>query len=65
MELTGKQIDFKVFGLTIAAYLILTEILSIIENLSQTGVLLPEGIVKRLRSYKENIEGPKPQNPEK
>lgn len=56
-ELTGKTIDFKVFGLTIAAYLILTEILSIIENLSQTGVVLPEVVTKRLRTYKEDIEG--------
>lgn len=67
MELTGKQIDFKIFGLTIAAYLILTEILSIIENLSQTGVMMPEPVVKRLRDYKDDIEGPgkkeNPQNP--
>lgn len=58
-DLTGKQIDFKVFGLSIAAYLILTEILSIIENLSHTGVQMPEPIVKRLRDYKENIDGSK------
>ena len=57
LDLTGKEIDFKIFGLSIAAYLILTEILSIIENLSQTGVVLPEGIVKRLRAYKEGISG--------
>lgn len=56
LELTGKEIDFRVFGLTIAFYLILTEILSIIENLSETGVLLPEGIVTRLRGYKDSIE---------
>ena len=58
-DLTGKPIDFKIFGLTIAAYLILTEILSIVENLSQTGVILPEPIVKRLRDYKGGIDGPK------
>lgn len=61
-DLTGKPIDFKVFGLTIAAYLILTEILSIVENLSQTGVVLPEPIVKRLRDYKGGIDGPQKQD---
>ena len=65
MELTGKQIDFKIFGLTIAAYLILTEILSIIENLSQTGVMMPDPVVKRLKDYKDDIEGPgKKENPQ-
>ena len=63
-ELTGRQIDFKIFGLTIAAYLILTEILSIVENLSATGVILPDVLVSRLRTYKSDIEGKKDNQPE-
>ena len=54
-QMTGTEIHFEVFGAAIACYIILTEILSILENLAETGVALPDFIVRRLKSYKDQI----------
>ena len=54
------QLPFDMpIGLIISIWIVVTESISICENIERMGVPLPEVVVKVLRSTKDKIEGEK------
>ena len=56
MKALGMPMDLSIFGLTVTVWLIINEIISILENLSGIGVPLPEFFRKAALRLKANVE---------
>ena len=56
MSALGLAPELTVFGLTVTVWLIINEIISILENLSDIGVPLPEFFRRSLSKLKLNVE---------
>jgi toxin secretion/phage lysis holin len=54
----SKELDVKLpFGLILAAWIVLNESVSVLENLSRCGVRLPELLVRTLKVASKKIDG--------
>ena len=54
------EIPFTVpFGVIIAAWIVITETISVIENLSEIGITIPSWILKLLKNTQKKIDGEK------
>ncbi len=56
MRAIGLEFDLSIFGLTVTVWLIINEIISILENLSGIGVPLPEFFRKAVGKLRVNVE---------
>lgn len=56
MNALGLSPEITIFGLTVTVWLIINEIISILENLSGIGVPLPEFFRKAVSKLKLNVE---------
>ena len=56
MSALGLSTELTIFGLTVTVWLIINEIISILENLSGIGVPLPEFFRKAVSKLKLNVE---------
>lgn len=56
MRALGLTVDLSIFGLTVIVWLIINEIISILENLSGIGVPLPEFFRKAVSKLRVNVE---------
>lgn len=45
----------------VSAYIVIMELLSVIENLDQAGIPIPKAIVKMLKKAKQSMEGDDPE----
>ena len=58
IAVTGLEVGYNMwFGLLVAVWLIINEMISILENLGKLGVPIPEFLTKIIKRLKNSAEG--------
>lgn len=65
MKALGVEAELSIFGLTVTVWLIINEVISILENLSGIGVPLPAFFSKAVSKLKLNMENSEDHEEEK
>ena len=55
-QLTGAEISIKAIGLVVVCWLIINELISILENLGELNIPLPKFLVDMIKSLKSKVE---------